>query len=63
MIIEKYGIVQISNKGIEISGFTFNCEGNNAPILTVTRRALYFAMGVINRELKLLEGDFEDYFP
>ena len=61
MTIEKYGRVEVSDKGICISDFTFDCKGEGFTFETAKRRALYFARGVINRELELLESDFEDY--
>ena len=63
MLIEKYGKVEISENGTCISEFIFNCKGGNFDFITAMRRSLYFARGVINRELKVLEDKYEDYNP
>lgn len=62
MIIEKYGKVKISESSVEISEFVFNCRKKEFCLDTAIRRALYFARGIINRNLKELEGN-EDYAP
>ena len=63
MVIEKYGKVEVSDDGIRVSEFIFNCKGKGFDFITAMRRSLYFARGVINRELKVLEDKYQDYNP